>query len=81
MEVQCKNIVDDMRLVAGMMRMGERIAFGRDAFLMEWAAERIEELERALSEIDAETANAHDGACIAQVRAILHTALRKSDDN
>lgn len=39
-------LVKDLRIVAGMIHMGERIALGRDVQLMEAAASEIERLLR-----------------------------------
>lgn len=42
-------LVNRLRVKAGVMEMGERIAWGSDTALMREAADRIEQLEKELS--------------------------------
>lgn len=45
-------LVNQLRIKAGVMEMGERIAWGSDTALMREAADRIEALEEALRDIE-----------------------------
>jgi len=47
------DLVKRLRVLSGMMAMGEPIKFGSDSFAMDEAADRIEQLEVALREINA----------------------------
>ena len=44
-------LVNQLRIKAGVMEMGEKIAWGSDTALMKEAADRIEQLETALKDI------------------------------
>lgn len=48
------DLVKQMRLIAGMRAMGEKINFGHDADLLFAGADRIEELEDRVVELEAE---------------------------
>lgn len=45
------NLVKQLRIKAGMIEFGDRIAWGSDTNLMYEAADRIEQLETALKDI------------------------------
>ena len=47
-------LVNQLRVKAGVMETGERIAWGSDTALMRGAADRIEKLERKLEDIVSE---------------------------
>lgn len=50
------DLVKQMRLIAGMRAMGEKINFAHDADLLEAGADRIEELEDRIVELEARLA-------------------------
>jgi hypothetical protein len=47
-------LVNQLRVKAGVMEAGDRIAWGSDTVLMREAADRIEKLERKLEDIASE---------------------------
>lgn len=54
-------LVNQLRVKAGVMEMGERIAWGSDTALMREAADRIEALEDAIKETIEENLDLADG--------------------
>lgn len=61
-ELDMSKLVNQLRVKAGMMELGELISWGSDTALMREAADRIEALEKALRDIE----NLHygwDGDC------------------
>ena len=69
-------LIKRLRVKAGVMEMGERIAWGSETSLMREAAEKIEELEAKQEKIIAEIKNAFgehpigvDGALLVEVDA------------
>lgn len=55
------DLAKDLRIMAGMIQMCERISFGSDSALMEKAATGIERLERENSELKAKLDLLQDG--------------------
>lgn len=60
-ELDMSKLVNQLRVKAGVMEMGERIAWGSDTALMREAADKIESLEDAIKETIEENLDLADG--------------------
>ncbi len=67
------DLVKRLTIKAGVMEMGEKIAWGSDTSLMREAADRIEELE-------AENKLLSEGVTIAHLRGTMDAHANRADD-